>query len=330
MSFIQGVSLKRCFVVGLILLLSLSTFIVLSNRSSTRHRRDYPKEAFIILVNSQSNYVQLLDVLLDSIHWFSTRPAIVFSIDFQLPHNRTRHPRVTIERISQSECGPNVYACKLFAMIASEVNFGVQLDVDSVVNYPIDLLFEMLQVWPHSLPLAPKHPNDPKNYRFYMEEYGVKHQSTPYMHGTFTWTFRAYPFLRRLSRLLQQGAFLSANLDETAMNVMLWKEKTTHVLCKYDPYGPLHLPKYEQPRQGAACLPDCDGLYLIFHGQKESSVSATIFNRLQHLGRNRPFVQTSLGLQWLNDTNVTCCHPTATRPSPLHPLLCEYHKYEKV
>ena len=328
MFFIQGLCSKRVLFVGLVLCLLILS-LLRSNRSSTSHRRDYPKEAFVILINSQDNYVQLLDVLLDSIHLFSSRPAIVFSLDFHLQLNLTRHPRVTVERISQRQCGPDVYACKLFAMISSEVDYGVQLEVDSVVNYPIDLLFEMLHRWPYSLPLAPKHPNDPKNYREYLEEHHVKRQTTPYMHGTFVWTFRAYRFLRRVLRLLQGGRFLSANLDETAMNVMLWKAQTTHVLCKYDPFGPLALPKYEVTQPSPACLPDCDGLYLIFHGQKGRSVSETIFKRLQSLGRSHPFVQTPHGLQTFDDTNVTCCHSSATRPSRLHPLLCEYHNYPK-
>ena len=338
MFFIQGLCSKRFLSVGLclclfIVTLSTEKFSDLLHHwtcPATSHRRAYPKEAFVILINSQKNYVQLLDVLLDSIHLFSSRSTIVFSIDFHLAVNRTRHPRVTVEHISQRQCGPDVYACKLFAMISSEVDYGVQLEVDSVVNYPIDLLFEMLHVWPYSLPLAPKHPNDPKNYRSYLEEHHVKRQTTPYMHGTFVWTFRAYPFLRRVLRLLQRGMFLSANLDETAMNVMLWKAKTTHVLCKYDPFGPIYWSKYEVSQRSPDCLPHCDGLYLIFHGQKESSVSETIFKRLQNLGRNHPFVQTSRGLQSFQDTNVTCCHPSATRPSALHPLLCEYHNYQKV
>jgi hypothetical protein len=292
------------------------------------NRTHYPKEAFITFTNSQLNYVKLLYILLDSVHLFSTRPVIVFSVDFDLIINHTRHPRVTVERISQANCGPEIFACKLFAIVSSGVNYGVQLETDSVVNYNIDLLFDMLHVWPYDLPLAPKHPTDPNNYRLYMNQYRVKYRSVPYMHGTFAWTYRAYPFIRRVLKLMQRGSFMDANCDETAMNVMLWKSKANHTLCKYDPYGPTYLGKYEHSQSTPDCLPHCDGVYLIFHGQKDSSISKNIFERLRKLGPHRPFVQTPQGLKWFNETNITCCHPSATRPSPLHPLLCEYHKYD--
>ncbi|CAF3647574.1 unnamed protein product, partial [Adineta steineri] len=90
-----------------------------------------------------------------------------------------------------------------------------------------------------------------------------------------------------------------------------------------------NIEKYEQSQSAPKCSPYCDGVYLIFHGQKESFLSQNILERLRTLGPNQPFVQTPQGLKWFNDTNITCCHPSATRPSPLHPLLCEYHKYDK-
>ena len=293
------------------------------------NRSRYSKEAFVTIINSQPNYIELLDVLLDSIHLFSKRSIIVFSIDFDLIINYTRHPHVTIERISQRDCGSTIYACKILAIILSEVNYGVQVEIDSVVNYNVDLLFDMLHVWPYDLPLAPKHPNDPKNYRFYMEEYNVKHRSTLYMHGTFVWTYRAYPFIRRILKLMQRGAFTDANCDETAMN-MLWKINANHILCRYDPFGPIYIDKYERPEKSPSCLPYCDGVYLIFHGQKDSSVSKNILERLYKLGPHRPLVQTPQGIKWFNDTNVTCCHSSATRLSSLHPLLCEYQRYNIV
>jgi len=284
----------------------------------------YEKEAFVTITNSKKNYVELLDVLLDSVHLFSKRPIIVFSIDFDLIINHTRHPRVTVKHISQRECGKSLFACKLLAMVSSNVVYGVQLEADAVVNYNIDLLFDMLHVWPYDLPLASKHPDDPQNYNYEMVKYGVQHKSTPYMHATFAWTYRAYPFIQNVLQLMQEGHFLGANFDETAMNVMLWKAKANHTLCKYDPFGPLYIDKYEKPQSAPECLPYCDGVYLILHGQKDSHTSKNILERLQKLGPHQPFVQTPQGMKWFNDTNVTCCHPSA-RPSPIHPLLCEYH-----
>ena len=334
--FIQGLTSKKFLFIltALICLyfvrLSLTRSKIFSIGHQPKHlsHRDfYPKEAFVIFSNGKKHFVDLLNVLLDSIHLFSSRPVIVFTVDFDLMVNRTRHSRLFTERISQNVCGPNIYACKIYAMIASEVHYGVQIDADSVVNYNVDLLFEMLHQWPFDLPLAPKHPNDPHDYKFDMEEHHVSHRTTPYMHGAFLWTNRSYPFLRTVLMLMQRGAFQNAQLDETAMNVMLWKAKTQYVLCKYDPYGPISINKYENSEKIPECLPHCDGIYLVFHGQKESSVSEQIFQRLQKLGPKRPFVQTPHGLKFFNDSNVTCCHSSATRPSKIHRLICQYENY---
>ena len=333
---IQGFCSKKilCLFISLICLYLFSSKIFRSKVFSIghlpkhlSHRDHYPKEAFVIFTNQQKQYVALLDVLLDSIHLFSSRSVIVFTVDFDLMINRTRHSRLFTERIAQNDCGPNIYACKIYAMIASEVQYGVQIDVDSVVNYHVDLLFEMLHQWPHEFPLAPKHPGDPKDYKYDMKEHHVQYASTPYMHGAFLWTFRSYRFLLLVLTSMQRVSFQNAQLDETAMNVMLWKAKTKYVLCKYDPYGPIYIDKYEKSEKNPECLPHCDGIYLVFHGQKESSVSEQIFRRLQTLGSTRPFVQTPHGLKFFNDTNVTCCHPSATRTSNIHRLICEYENY---
>ncbi|CAF1094811.1 unnamed protein product [Adineta ricciae] len=303
--------------------LSLKPYVPKFLRPRVR-RTHYPKESFVTFITHHKIYRDLLDVLLDSVHLFSTRPIIIFPIDFDLIINSTRHPRVFIERISQDDCGETQFACKLLAMISSEVKYGVQLEVDSIVNYNIDLLFDMLHHWPYDLPLAPKHPDDARNYQTFLERYEIKQRTVPYMHATFAWTFRAYPFLRQVLALMQKREFLDANFDETAMNIMLWKAKTTHILCRYDPFGPISIKDYENLSDKPKCAPYCDGVYLIFHGQKNSWISENILQRILKLGPHHPFVQTPRGLKWLNDTNVTCCHSSARRTSPLHPLLCEY------
>ena len=336
---------KKHLFVGIILIVLLSLIIYecwdnfesdetfVYRRAKLRrgvNRTHYPKEAFIAVINSRSNYVELLEVLLDSVHVFSKRPIIVFSIDFDLKINQSRHSRVIVERISQKECGPNVFSCKLFGIVSSEVDYGVQLEVDSVVNYQIDLLFDLSHLWPFDYPLAPKHPDDPRNYKHYLKKYRISNRTIPYIHATFVWTSRAYPFFEHTLALMQKGYFQDANADETAINVMLWKIQANHTLCKYDPYGPIYIDKYEQLQNSSICSPYCDGIYLIFHGQKESSISRNILERLYKLGPNRPFVQTPQGLKYLNDTNVTCCHSSATRTSSLHPLICEYQHYKQI
>ncbi|CAF1341889.1 unnamed protein product, partial [Didymodactylos carnosus] len=158
-----------------------------------------PKEAFIVFVDCKRPYLELLDILLDSIHLFSTRPVIVWGLDLKLKVNRKKHPRVIVKSTSVRICGPySIYSCKLYAMVHSGVSYGVQLEADSVVNYNIDILFDVLPKWPYDFPLAPRHPDDPNNYWHFMKQFGVTKRTTPYIHGLFIFTYRAYPFLQNV------------------------------------------------------------------------------------------------------------------------------------
>lgn len=107
------------------------------------------------------------------------------------------------------------------------------METDDVVNYNVDVLFDVLHVWPYPLPLSPRHPDDPQNYHHFMREFNVSKRSLPYIHAHMIWNYRAMPFLRNLRELLRRGHFHGSNYDETAVNVMLWHAKANYTLCKY-------------------------------------------------------------------------------------------------
>ena len=127
----------------------------------------------------------------------------------------------------------SVYFCKLHAIVSSKVEYGVLMETDDVVNYNVDVLFDVLHVWPYPLPLSPRHPDDPANYYHFFKEHNVTKKTTPYIHAHMIWNYRAMPFLRNLQSLLRQGHFQGSNYDETGVNVMLWAAKANHTLCKY-------------------------------------------------------------------------------------------------
>ena len=107
------------------------------------------------------------------------------------------------------------------------------METDDVVNYDIDVLFDVLRVWPYPLPISPRHPDDPGNYHHFLQQHKVPKATTPYIHAHMIWNYRALPFLQNLHSLLKQGHFQGANFDETGVNVMLWAAKANHTLCKY-------------------------------------------------------------------------------------------------
>lgn len=293
------------------------------NDSQNSNATDQPKEAFVTFSNNNPTYLSLLKVFLESVHTFSTRPIIAFGIDVDLDIDIKEFPRVIKRRIKQSDCGPSVYFCKIYGIVHSGLDYGVLMETDDVVNHDVDVLFDVLHVWPYPLPLSPRHPDDPQNYDHFMRQHDVPKRTTPYIHAHMIWTYRAYPFLQNLQSLLQKGDFQGANYDETAVNVMLWKAKANHTLCKYDPYFTYSEP-YEKWPTVINCTRYCHTTFTTLHGSKNAETSAALLKRLKGLA-GKPTVQTlgMGGMHYHNDTSVTCCYPDS-KPSPLHSLLCEH------
>ncbi|CAF2845566.1 unnamed protein product [Rotaria sp. Silwood2] len=207
-------------------------------------------------------------------------------------------------------------------MVDSQVDYGVQLEADSVVNWNIDILFDVIRHWPYPLPLAPRHPDDPMNYLHFLKKFNLKlaGRTTPYVHAQFSWNYRAYPFLRDALALMRHGHFIGANFDETGINILLWQAKANHTLCQIDPFFG-YLSEYET--KNITCQKYCHKVFMFLHGGKELSAMRDVFQRLKkHVGS--PFVLTeNSGLHYLNETNITCCYP-GSRSSSIHPLLCQY------
>ena len=284
---------------------------------------DTPKEAFITFCNNNPKYLALLTNVLDSIHAFSTRPIIVYGIDVDLNIDTQKYPRLIKRRLKQTDCGQSIYFCKIASIVYSQVDYGIYVEADTLVNWNVDILFDVLHQWPYALPLAPRHPDDPMNYKKFLKKFKLNLQSrtTPYIHAHILWTYRAYPFLQQALTLLRQGYFNGANYDETGINVLLWEAKANHTLCKFDPYISF-LPAYELNQQ--KCEKYCHTAYIFIHGSKSATQMRDILNRLKnHTGS--PFIQTpDNGMHYLNETQYTCCYPDS-RPSSIHPLLCEHN-----
>jgi hypothetical protein len=283
-----------------------------------------PSEAFVTFSNNNPNYLALLTNLLDSVHQFSTRPIIAYGIDVDINVDTKRYPRLIKRRLNRKDCGPSIYFCKIYAIVDSQLDYGVHLEADSVVNWNVDILFDVLHRWPYSLPLAPRHPDDPKNYRQFLKVFQVNLQShtTPYVHAQFSWNYRAYPFFRRALGIMREGHFMDANYDETGINILLWKAEANHTLCKLDPYFS-YLSAYESNQ--TICHEYCHTAYILLHGSKDAKQMHDIFERLKKYAGS-PFIQTPRhGMHYLNETQYTCCYPDS-QPSPIHPLLCEHTK----
>jgi hypothetical protein len=240
--------------------------------------------------------------------------------------NTTKYPRLILRRLNRKACGESIYFCKIHAIIESKVDYGVHLEADSVVNWNVDVLFDVVHRWPYPYPLAPRHPDDPVNYESFLPRLGLdlNSRTIPYIHAQFSWNYRVYPFFRKALNLMRTRHFSGGNYDETGINVLLWKVKANHTLCKIDPYYGYVT---EYILQNKICNQYCHTAFILIHGSKLVSDLRGIFEDLKkHAGQ--PFIQTpNDGFHYLNETQYTCCYPDS-EPSPIHPLLCQYPKWK--
>lgn len=192
------------------------------------------KEGYVVFVNENEVYLSLLEILIESILTFSTRPVEVFSINFDYRHSSSR---VLTKRINLSNVnyGTICYS-KLYATINSSFEYGIQLDSDFIITEKMDLLFEKTKTV-GEFPLASLHPQDPCNQKNVMDYIGVDKKSQPYVHATYLFSEKTKPFFEEcynLSQELLSKGINPVNWDETILNVMLWKYE-----CKglwVDPY----------------------------------------------------------------------------------------------
>lgn len=280
------------------------------------------REAFVTFSDNKPAYLALLMNLLDSVHEFSTRPIIVYGLGVDINIDLAKYPRVIKRRVDQNDCGPSVYFCKIKAIVDSGLDYGVHLEADSVVNWNVDILFDVIHRWPYALPLAPRHPDDPVNYRRFLPTFDLTlaNRTIPYIHAQFSWNYRAYPFWKKALTLMQRGHFMGANYDETGINILLWKARANHTLCKIDPHYTMMSAYKNQQKK---CDKHCYTAYVLIHGSKRVAELRQIFQQLKKLVGS-PYIQTqNHGFHYLNETQYTCCYPDS-RPSTIHPLICQY------
>ena len=86
---------------------------------------------------------------------------------------------------------------------------------------------------------------------------------------------------------------------------------------------------YERWPNITHCDRYCHTAFVTLHGSKDAQTSAAPLTRLKtHV--EEPVIQASGmgGVKYINDSSVTCCYPDS-KPSPIHPLLCEHPQWDR-
>ncbi|MEX0671810.1 MAG: hypothetical protein WD068_00475, partial [Candidatus Babeliales bacterium] len=141
------------------------------------------QESFVSF--STPAYFGILEVMLESVHFFSTRPIVVYGINCDIPFTQENFPRLIARRIDTDqffEGHPSICYMKFPIIYESNIRYGVYIEADDIANIGIDTLFQEARRV-KQFPLCPIHPADPADQRACMDYLGVQSTTNPYVHG---------------------------------------------------------------------------------------------------------------------------------------------------
>ncbi|HEV7518814.1 MAG TPA: hypothetical protein VGR07_21160 [Thermoanaerobaculia bacterium] len=186
------------------------------------------REAFV--THTDRRFLRLSEVLVHGLARFSSRPVVVFGVDVDVDYDS---PNLIKRRIESG--GLHIAYLKLRAILESGVEHGVYLDADNVPNQGVDALFAAPPEV-GAYPLLPRHPRDlgDEVNGGLMGQLGVQAKSMPYVHScTLAFAPACREFLAEclaVARDCDRRGDHPPVVDETIVNVLLWKHGATRYL----------------------------------------------------------------------------------------------------
>lgn len=192
---------------------------------------------FVTFVNNNKKYIELTNVLIDSVLEFTPYSIEVNGINFDFHH---KSDRVISKKIKiEPENFATICFSKLKAYLNTDFEYAVGMDADCILTPNILSIFkqENFEKLKNYI-LPPIHPKDPKNC-FHLSNFFEAPQTQPYVHGLFLYGKQSKNFLEEAYENCFKAAMNSIympNLDESVLNVTLWKHKLQEqYLPLYDP-----------------------------------------------------------------------------------------------
>lgn len=236
------------------------------------------KEGYNIFIDTNPVYLELMNILIESILAFSNKDIEVFSINSDYKHssNRITNYRVNLPEVNFA----TICYTKIYASLNSSFDFGIQLDGDFIITKEMDKLFEDAKTITNT-PLGSLHPSDPNNQFQLMKYLGVTRKTQPYVHATYLYSKDCKPFFQEcydLSQYLYKNNFNPPNYDETILNTMLWKYGSKRFVDTYDPYFGYFLDKTKKEEHGYDFIENVN--FYSCHGIKDPIFAREVFNKL--------------------------------------------------
>ena len=239
------------------------------------------EEGFVAFASK--SYFPLLEIMLDSVHYFSTRPVIVYGINDDIPYDTDKYPRLIKRRIDMDPekiKRPWIFYQKPNIILKCGIRYGIYIEADDILNYGVDNLFAIARKVDR-FPICPVHQHDPCDQKEVMDALGVTEKSMPYVHGHVLFSYKCLPFISEWYQACQDYGHLATNADESVLNVMLWKYKSTFYTSVFDPYSKEALEAYLEGSPAPKSYSVRHKVkYYMFHGSKNRYEARSIFNTL--------------------------------------------------
>lgn len=217
-----------------IIIAAMSTITVFAEHTSQQKNSANPmviEEAFVAFATE--NYFPLLEVLLESLQQFSTRPVVAWGINADIPFS---FPHLIKKRLDVP-AGTDMYHLKPRIIRDSGIRYGVYLDADTVVNQEIDNLFALSRLGKH-YPICPINSHAHYDEQPLMDALKVTVKTIPYIHSScIMFSNKCHDFLDEWYQAGIRYKDLALHSDERTLNVLLWKHNAHH-------YAPFCSPFY--------------------------------------------------------------------------------------
>ena len=250
--------LKRLF---LLLILPLFSPYLAADESDAS-----PKEGWVLFANEP--YFPLLEVALASIHEFSTRPVVVVGMNADVPFSLEMYPRLIKKRIDVDFNLRKPYFYKPQAIIEADLDYGVYLDADAILNKGCDALFDMCRKV-DEFPLCPTHEDDAWVLEDALTFFNVTKRSMHYVHSdVIVYSKKCQSFIEEWNRMCLDYPQLGVPVwDETLINVLFWMKGATVQLLRCDPYN-AYFDDYLKMTTAEMAKPPYS-YWFVFHGNKD-------------------------------------------------------------
>jgi hypothetical protein len=185
------------------------------------------------VTHTDRRFLRLSEILVRGLAQFSSRPVVVVGVDVDVDYDA---PNLLRRRIEGG--GEHIAYSKFRAILESGVERGIYLDADNVPNRGVDGLFDAVRELGGvgDLPLLPRHPRDlgDEVNGPLMARLGVWAKSMPYVHScALAFAPSCQAFLEEcqaVGRDCDRSGEHPLVVDETIVNVLLWKHGATRYL----------------------------------------------------------------------------------------------------